>query len=35
VEPFAEMERTMPEVIALYQRFARRLVAPAAHLSEV
>ena len=30
VEPFAEMERTMPEVIDLYQGFARRLVATAA-----
>jgi hypothetical protein len=29
------MERTMPEVIELYQGFARRLVAPAARLSEV
>ena len=28
VEPFAEMERTMPEVIELYQGFVRRLVAP-------
>jgi hypothetical protein len=35
VEPFAEMERTMPEVIELYQGFARRLVAPARTLSEV
>lgn len=30
VEPFAEMQRTMPEVIELYQGFARRLVVPAA-----
>lgn len=29
VEPFAEMERTMSEVIELYQGFARRLVVPA------
>ena len=29
VEPFAEMGRTMPEVIELYQHFVRRLVAAA------
>ena len=29
VEPFAEMARTMPQVIELYQGFARRLVAAA------
>ncbi len=35
VEPFGEMARTMPEVIDLYQGFARRLVAPAASLTRV
>ena len=35
VEPFGEMARTMPEVIELYQGFARRLVAPAASLTRV
>ena len=34
VEPFTEMERTMREVIELYQAFARRLVTPARHLPD-